>query len=200
MGLTWSLWLHRGSGARQVVWCLPPPSPPYWYDHLGARASRYGLFHQGHLTQGLELWCFPHSELGVSTLWCRSHIKVLEDFGRTPGSVFQLVLLFSCAITRYFPFFPTETPHALDLIGFLGANLFLDLLQISLTRTILSPYQIRLLAKACHRLCLVMPARRLRPPPRVHWGLPLCLNPVARLRQPHPQLLQARWDTENKLL
>lgn len=214
--LTWSLWLHCGSGAPHVDWHLPPPSPPYWYDHLGARALRYGLSHQGQLTEGLLLWCFPHKtgHLKPLVLWCRSHISVLEGFGRTPGSVFPLIMRFTCGITRYFPFFLHRnsifSQHALDFIGLLWAiyNLFFFFLIYSywgiywheqfysINICFFSPHQIRLLVKACHRLCRAMSVRLLCPPPRVHL---LCLNPVAHLRQPQPQLLQARWDTENEL-
>lgn len=117
--LTWSLWLHCGSWAHHVVWHLPPPSPPYWHDHLGARALRYGLSHQGQLTEGLLLWCFPHKtgHLKPLVLWCRSHISVLEGFGRTPGSVFPLIMRFTCGITRYFPFFfSTEIPFSRSML------------------------------------------------------------------------------------
>lgn len=168
----------------------------------------------GHLTEGLVLWCFPlkTGHLYLLVLWCRSHIKVLEDFGRTPGSVFPLIMCSTCGITRHFPFFFTEILFSrsmlVTLLVSLGLIFFFYIYSYwgiywhaQFYIRFFSPHQIRLLVKACQRLCLAMSVRLLCPPPRVHWGLPLCPNPAAHLRRPQlrPQRLQARWDTENEL-
>lgn len=153
-------------------------------------------------------WHFgaSHSKLVIYTLWCGSHIKVLEDFGKNTRLFVSTDYAFHLWYHNTFYFvspqkfcFPAACSQ-LDLgsLGLIFSYCYREIYwHPQFFFLFFSSHWIRLLVKACHRLWLAMEARPSCPPPRGHWGPPLCPNPAAHLcqLQPRPQLPKARWDT-----